>query len=149
MAPRFPSTHSTSPSEVTRTPLACSPSRSGESVNCASHPTLLTEIWQRVLPDFVSMNTRPASSASSSVDPGGVLGAPGPGVAGVVGAGVLGVGECTGGRVVEGNVGSGGPAPGPGTGRPSMVVVHPATSATPSSASALPVFTCSQTSATR
>lgn len=38
-------------------PLACSPSRKGELVNGASQPTLSLLIWQRVIPDLVSMKT--------------------------------------------------------------------------------------------
>ena len=45
------------PAEVMRTPLACSPSLIGELVNGASQPTLSLLIWQRVMPDLVSMKT--------------------------------------------------------------------------------------------
>jgi hypothetical protein len=57
IAPRLPSTHCTLPSALTLTPLACSPSCSGELVNGASQPTVSLLIWQRVLPDLVSMKT--------------------------------------------------------------------------------------------
>ncbi|CKP13632.1 Uncharacterised protein [Mycobacterium tuberculosis] len=57
MAPRLPNTHCTEPPAVMWMPLACSPSRKGELVNGASQPTLSLLIWQRVIPDLVSMKT--------------------------------------------------------------------------------------------
>src|ERR1700684_3139790 len=73
MSPRLPSTHCTSPLAVMLTPLARSPSCIGELVNCASQPTLSLSIWQRVWPDFVSMNTWPLLSGGSGIAPAGGL----------------------------------------------------------------------------
>ena len=55
MSPRLPTTQCTVPPAVTLTPLAGTPSTTGEFSNCDSHPTDLLLSWQRVLPDLVSM----------------------------------------------------------------------------------------------
>ena len=57
MSPKLPTSQLTSPSAVTRTPLACMPFITGELVNSASQPTSCSLSWHRVLPDFVSMKT--------------------------------------------------------------------------------------------
>ena len=55
IAPRLPTTHRLLPPAATSTPVAFSPSRVGASANSDSQPTVSAEIWQRVLPDLVSM----------------------------------------------------------------------------------------------
>src|ERR1700728_3819324 len=114
MSPRLPSTHCTSPLAVMLTPLALSPSCIGELVNCASQPTLSLSIWQRVWPDFVSMNTWPLWSGGSGIAPAGGLALGG---AGRDGAGVDGL--------AFGKVGSVGPAPDDETAFPWMSELHP------------------------
>src|SRR3984885_3135565 len=124
MSPRLPSTHCTSPLAVMLTPLARSPSCIGELVNCASQPTLSLSIWQRVWPDFVSMNTWPLLSGGSGMAPAG-------GVA-LGGAGRDGAAEGIDG-LAFGNVGSVGPAPDDETAFPWMSELHPLTRAALSS----------------
>src|SRR6202161_3302801 len=102
MSPRLPSTHCTSPLAVMLTPLARSPSCIGELVNCASQPTLSLSIWQRVWPDFVSMNTWPLLSGGSGIAPAGGLALGGAGRDGA-GGGIE--------RFGFGEGGSGGPPP--------------------------------------
>src|SRR6202161_2851073 len=124
MSPRLPSTHCTSPLAVMLTPLARSPSCIGELVNCASQPTLSLSIWQRVWPDFVSMNTWPLWSGGNGIAPAGGLA--------LGGAGRDGAGEGIDGLAV-GNVGSVGPAPDDETAFPWISELHPLTRAALSS----------------
>src|ERR1700730_978755 len=130
MAPRLPRTHCTEPLALMLTPLACSPSCSGELVNAASHPTLLELIWQRVRPDLVSMKTYPFWSGLSGMAPAGAGG-----VVGVIGGRGAAVGAAVAVCLGVGKDGSVGPVPGVATGLPSITVPQPATSALPVSSS--------------
>jgi hypothetical protein len=85
-------------------------------VNCASQPTLSLSIWQRVWPDFVSMNTWPLWSGGSGIAPAGGLA--------LGGAGRDGAAEGIDG-LAFGNVGSVGPAPDDETAFPWMSELHP------------------------
>src|SRR6185369_8773742 len=91
MSPKLPTSQLTSPFAVTRTPLAGTPSSTGGLVNCASQPTSSVLSWQRVLPDFVSMNTYPFSGGSTC--------APGAAMVVLGGADVTVVGGAAVGRV--------------------------------------------------
>src|SRR6476620_3324781 len=74
MSPRLPTIHDTLPSADRFTPLARTPSCSGALGNSASHATECSSIWQRVLPDFVSMKTSPDSCGRSTSAAGGDTG---------------------------------------------------------------------------
>ena len=94
-------------------------------MNGASQPTESLEIWQRVVPDLVSMNTYPLLSGCSA--PAGLRGVVGEVEVVVGGAGLVvgGIGVVVGVRLGVGNVGSVGPAPGAAIGLPSMTELQP------------------------
>src|ERR1700743_74847 len=103
MAPRLPSTHWTLPPVLMLTPLACSPSCSGELVKGASQPTVSLLIWQRVTPDLGSMKTSQFGSGGSGMAPAGVVGLAG--AVGLIGRRGAGLAVADGGVGVTRGVG--------------------------------------------